>query len=369
MWNQLQDRTPHLFSCLSMCHHPSQYFFEAPPKRVSLTHHSSNLIIHFFINDLLLSMFIQARHTEGRIWAKNSLFVYTLWWCLWWLFQALSLFSYSFDGVYSTFLQVLTATSCSFIISFVTPRQVTKVFSSPVYTSKNPSSSSSSSSSSSLNLLHCRFSASMNFYSSTYTWGWQFLLCRQNRSLTMSLDCNTCRMEHFGHENLSLWVLSTFLTYNGVLVFSLYQFCCQFFKQLWLNLIPNLFILKHPLRCLKSIKWHCIGRVFVVLWHAIAKYIFRLLDKQWHQCPIKMIAYNITAVLTIISWHLIRNHHLVYIDWKYISYLSLPIEVFSCNIFINTFLISAYQIVKKNYFHNFSVLFFLVFWHAPIPPS
>ena len=78
MWNQLQDRTPHLFSCLSMCHHPSQYFFEAPPKRVSLRHHSSNLIIHFFINDLLLSMFIQARHTERRIWAKNSIFVYTL---------------------------------------------------------------------------------------------------------------------------------------------------------------------------------------------------------------------------------------------------------------------------------------------------
>ena len=167
MWNQLQDRTPHLFSCLSMCHHPSQYFFEAPPKRVSLTHHSSNLMIHFFINDLLLSMFIQARHTEGRIWAKNSLFVYTLWWCLWWLFQALSLFSYSFDGVYSTFLQVLTATSCSFIISFVTFRQVAKIFFlRSFYTAKNPSSSSS------LNILYCRSPALVYLHSSTYTWGW-----------------------------------------------------------------------------------------------------------------------------------------------------------------------------------------------------
>ena len=35
---------------------------------------------------------------------------------------------YNFDEVYSTFLQVLTATSCSFIISFVTQRQVTKIF-------------------------------------------------------------------------------------------------------------------------------------------------------------------------------------------------------------------------------------------------
>ena len=35
---------------------------------------------------------------------------------------------YSFDGVYLTYLQVLTATHCLFIISFVTPRQVTKIF-------------------------------------------------------------------------------------------------------------------------------------------------------------------------------------------------------------------------------------------------
>ena len=31
MRNQLQDPTPHLFSYRSLCHHPSQHFFEAPP--------------------------------------------------------------------------------------------------------------------------------------------------------------------------------------------------------------------------------------------------------------------------------------------------------------------------------------------------
>ena len=99
-------------------------------------------------------------------------------------------------------------------------------------------------------------------------------------------------------------------------VFAFYWFCCQFFKQLLLSLIPNPFILRHPLICLRNIKWHCIGRAFVVLRHAITKYIFRCLDKQWYQCSIDLITYNITAVLSIIAWHFIRNHHFVYIDCK-----------------------------------------------------
>ena len=41
MWNQLQNPTPHLFSCLSLSHHPSRYCFEAHPNRVSLTYHPS----------------------------------------------------------------------------------------------------------------------------------------------------------------------------------------------------------------------------------------------------------------------------------------------------------------------------------------
>ena len=50
--------------------------------------------------------------------------------------------------------------------------------------------------------------------------------------------------------------------------------------------------------------------------------------------PINLIAYNITTVLFIIAWHFIRDRHLVYINRKYISYLSLSIKVFSCNLFL-----------------------------------
>ena len=39
-----------------------------------------------------------------------------------------------------------------------------------------------------------------------------YLVCRQNRSLTLPLHCNTCRMEHLDHENLSLCVLFKFST-------------------------------------------------------------------------------------------------------------------------------------------------------------
>ena len=79
---------------------------------------------------------------------------------------------------------------------------------------------------------------------------------------------------------------------------------------------------------------------FIVLWHAVTKYIFRCLDEQWYQCPINYnitIAYNLTIVLSIIEWHLIRDHHLVYIDRKYISYLYLSIKVFGCNLFFTKF--------------------------------
>ena len=42
-----------------------------------------------------------------------------------------------------------------------------------------------------------------------------YFACRWSRSLTLPSRCNTCRMEHPDHENLSLCVLSTFLTYHG----------------------------------------------------------------------------------------------------------------------------------------------------------
>ena len=124
-------------------------------------------------------------------------------------FKLFLCFSYSFDGVYSTFLQVLTATLCLFIISFVTLNQVTKVF--------------------------LRFFTPQKIYHhnrSTYyidgflrlciytlqhipEVGSFYFACRQSRSLTQPSLSNTCFMEHLDHENLSLCLLSTFLTYHG----------------------------------------------------------------------------------------------------------------------------------------------------------
>ena len=132
-------------------------------------------------------------------------------------------------------------------------------------------------------------------------------VCIQNQSLTQRLHCNACYMEHFDHKNLSLCVLSRFSA------FSFYCLCRHFFKQLWLNLIPNLSLFKHPPLFLIDIERHCIDRIFIVLWHTITKYIFRCLDEQWYQRPINLITYNITTNLSIIAWCLIRYHHLVYI--------------------------------------------------------
>ena len=50
-WNQLQDPTPHLFSYLSSCHHPSWYFFGDRTKRVSLTYHPSAFDHKLFFDD------------------------------------------------------------------------------------------------------------------------------------------------------------------------------------------------------------------------------------------------------------------------------------------------------------------------------
>ena len=42
-----------------------------------------------------------------------------------------------------------------------------------------------------------------------------YLVCRQNRSITLPLPFGICCMEHLDHENLSLCVLSIFSTYHG----------------------------------------------------------------------------------------------------------------------------------------------------------
>ena len=153
-------------------------------------------------------------------------------------------------------------------------------------------------------MLHCWFSASMYLHSSTYTGDDNFyLLCILNQSLTQLLHCNACCMEHLGHENLSLCVLSTFSTYH-------WRTYLLFLSILWLNLIPNLFALRHLPVFLWHIEWHCIARTFIILWHAITKDIFTCIDKQWYQCLIDLIAYNITTAFSIIAWHLLRDHHL-----------------------------------------------------------
>ena len=123
---------------------------------------------------------------------------------------------------------------------------------------------------------------------------------------------------------------------------------CEFFPpfQLTMNVptssfyrfCPNLFILSLPCFFLRDIEWYCIGRAFILLRHAMTKYIFRCLDEErYQQCPINLIAYNITTFLSIVAWHLIRDHHLVCINRKYISYLSLFMKVFSCNLFLTKF--------------------------------
>ena len=59
MWNQLQDPAPHLFSFLPLSHHP-------------LTSTFDHTLFYQWLADFDI---IQARHTNGSIWAKNNLFV------------------------------------------------------------------------------------------------------------------------------------------------------------------------------------------------------------------------------------------------------------------------------------------------------
>ena len=84
-----------------------------------------SLIIYFLINGLLLSKFIQTCNTDGGIRAKNNLLI-----PLDGVFDSFFKFFLCFHTVSTryTFLQVLTVTSCSSIISFCNPKQVTKIF-------------------------------------------------------------------------------------------------------------------------------------------------------------------------------------------------------------------------------------------------
>ena len=84
-----------------------------------------SLIIYFLINGLLLSKFIQTCNTDGGIRAKNNLLI-----PLDGVFDSFFKFFLCFHTISTryTFLQVLAVTSCSFIISFCNPKQVTKIF-------------------------------------------------------------------------------------------------------------------------------------------------------------------------------------------------------------------------------------------------
>ena len=124
-----------------------------------------------------------------------------------------------------------------------------------------------------------------------------YLICRQNQYLTLPLHCNTYHMEHLDHKNLFLCVFSTFSTCHQRACLRLLLVLSPVFQTAVTRFIPNLFILRHSLYFLRDIEWHCIGRVFIVLWHTITKYIFTRLDKQWCHYSIASIAYNITTLL------------------------------------------------------------------------
>ena len=209
------------------------------------------------------------------------------------------------QGIFN-FLYVLTAMSCSFIIGFVTPRQVIKIFfTSCLYFKK------------SIIIIIIAQHVVLSFFCIglfTLLDVNFYLVCRQMLLERWTRLHTAVALHYMSYRTSWPWkfvFMRSFHIFNLPWTFVLYWFCCQFFRQLRLKLIRNLFILRHPLICLKNIKWHCIGRVFVVLWHAITKYIFRHLDKHWYQCYIDLIAYNMTAVLSIIAWHFIRKHHFV----------------------------------------------------------
>ena len=107
MWNQLQDPTPHLFSYLSSCHHPSPYFFEASPKRFSFTYRPLNF--DRTLSDRWPAAFdvhLKTSYRQGVSGPKIISLYFVM--VSMRLFQALLLLSYSFDGVDSTVLQVLS---------------------------------------------------------------------------------------------------------------------------------------------------------------------------------------------------------------------------------------------------------------------
>ena len=164
-------------------------------------------------------------------------------------------------------------------------------------------------------MLHCWFSGSMYLHSSTYTCGLQVLPCLQ----TESIFNTAVALQYMLYGTSWPWklvfmrsfhVLNLLLTYLSSLFISYVLFCEIDVTQPLFKSFPT----ESSMHFLRDIERNRIGRVFIVLLHAITKHIFRRFDKKWYQCLIKFIGYNITTVLSIIAWHLIRDHHPVRIN-------------------------------------------------------
>ena len=134
------------------------------------------------------------------------------------------MFLYNFDVVYSTFLQVLTLMSFSFIISFVTQDRLQKsltFFFTPQKIHHHHRSTYCIA-----GFLHqCIYTLQYIPEDDNFC-----LVCIQNQSLTQLLHCNACYTEHLNHENLSLCVLSTFSTYHSRTCFPFLSVLLPFFQ-------------------------------------------------------------------------------------------------------------------------------------------
>ena len=83
---------------------------------------------------------------------------------------------------------------------------------------------------------------------------------------------------------------------------------------------------------------HFISWLLVALRYTRAKYVLWCLQKQQCDCfPIYLIAYNVPPIFLLIAWHFIRDHHLVYIDRKYVSYLLFVVKIFVCSLSVSKF--------------------------------
>ena len=105
----------------------------------------------------------------------------------------------------------------------------------------------------------------------------------------------------------------------------------------------------------------------------LAKYGFGRLAKQWYHCSIYLIDFNIPPVFSIIAWHFIRKYHLVYIDRKFVSYLSLlvkkSLDGTSIRPNLNIFIMYIFRLSISDGLPKFFSLFFLVFRNTSVPPS